>query len=289
MKIAVGIDIGGSTTKAVALKGKEILGVSEMPSSDPLATSIGLLGKLIVMMGCSLKDVEVLAIAGGRSSQLPDSILGLRVVKVNEIVAAGTGGIVLTGLDEALVVSMGTGTALIEVRENGKRIRHIGGTGVGGGTLLGLARKMLGISSVSILVEMAEKGDPRRVDLTVGEIVGDGIGILSAEMTASNLGRVGDTSSPEDLAAGITNLVGEVVASVTFLAASKLGLEDKVILVGRVAKLPPVLKSIQRALSSFGVKPIVPKLPEYAVAVGAGYRVSAEDDPNASLIRQKNG
>ncbi len=285
MKIAVGIDIGGSTTKAVALKGKEILGVSEMPSSDPLATSIGLLGKLIVMMGCSLKDVEVLAIAGGRSSQLPDSILGLRVVKVNEIVAAGTGGIVLTGLDEALVVSMGTGTALIEVRENGKRIRHVGGTGVGGGTLLGLARKMLGISSVSILVEMAEKGDPRRVDLTVGEIVGDGIGILSAEMTASNLGRVGDTSSPEDLAAGITNLVGEVVASVTFLAASKLELEDKVILVGRVAKLPPVLKSIQRALSSFGVKPIVPKLPEYAVAVGAGYRVSAEDDPDASLIR----
>lgn len=285
MKIAVGIDIGGSTTKAVALKGKEILGVSEMPSSDPLATSIGLLGKLIVMMGCSLKDVEVLAIAGGRSSQLPDSILGLRVVKVNEIVAAGTGGIVLTELDEALVVSMGTGTALIEVRENGKRIRHVGGTGVGGGTLLGLARKMLGISSVSILVEMAEKGDPRRVDLTVGEIVGDGIGILSAEMTASNLGRVGDTSSPEDLAAGITNLVGEVVASVTFLAASKLELEDKVILVGRVAKLPPVLKSIQRALSSFGVKPIVPKLPEYAVAVGAGYRVSAEDDPDASLIR----
>lgn len=285
MKIAVGIDIGGSTTKAVALKGKEILGVSEMPSSDPLATSIGLLGKLIVMMGCSLKDVEVLAIAGGRSSQLPDSILGLRVVKVNEIVAAGTGGIVLTGLDEALVVSMGTGTALIEVRENGKRIRHIGGTGVGGGTLLGLARKMLGISSIGILVEMAEKGDPRRVDLTVGEIVGDGIGILSAEMTASNLGRVGDTSSPEDLAAGIANLVGEVVASVTFLAASKLQLEDKVILVGRVAKLPPVLKSIQRALSSFGVKPIVPKLPEYAVAVGAGYRVSVGDDPNAGLIR----
>jgi len=285
LKIAVGIDIGGSTTKAVALKGKEILGVSEMPSSDPLATSIGLLGKLIVMMGCSLKDVDVLAIAGGRSSQLPDSILGLRVVKVNEIVAAGTGGVVLTGLSEALVVSMGTGTALIEVRENGRRIRHIGGTGVGGGTLLGLARKMLGISSISILVEMAEKGDSRRVDLTVGDIVGDGIGILSPEMTASNLGRVGDTSSPEDLAAGITNLVGEVVASVAFLAASKLQLEDRVILVGRVAKLPPVLKSIQRALSSFGVKPIVPKLPEYAVAVGAGYRVSAEGDPNASLIR----
>lgn len=284
LKVAVGIDIGGSTTKAVALKGNEILGISEMPSSDPLATSIGLLGKLLVTMGCSLHDVEIMAIAGGRSSQLPDNILGLRVVKVNEIVAAGTGGIVLTELDEAMVVSMGTGTALIEVRENGRRIRHIGGTGVGGGTLLGLARKMLGISDISVLVEMAEKGDSKNVDLTVGDIVGNGIGILSAEMTASNLGRVGDTSSPEDLAAGITNLVGEVVASVSFLAASKLGLEDKVVLVGRVAKLPPVLKSIRRVLLSFGVKPVVPKLPEYAVAVGAGYRVSAGDDPDASLI-----
>ncbi|MEM2940690.1 MAG: pantothenate kinase [Thermoproteota archaeon] len=274
MKVAVGIDVGGSTTKAVALKGKDILGVSEMPSSDPLATSIGLLGKLVVMMGYSLQDVDVIALAGGRSSQLPDNILGLRVVKVNEIKAAGTGGVVLTNLDEALVVSMGTGTALIEVRNGGKTIRHVGGTGVGGGTLIGLSRKMLGVSSVSVLVEMAEKGDSKRVDLTVGDIVGDGIGMLSADMTASNLGRVGDTSSIEDLAAGITNLVGEVISSVAYLAASKLGLEDRVILVGRIAKLPPVLKSIQRTLSSFGVKPIVPKLPEYAVAVGAGYMVS---------------
>lgn len=272
--VAVGIDIGGSTTKAVALRGKEILGISEMPSSDPLATSIGILGKLVIMMGCSLQDVDIIALAGGRSDQLPENILGLKAVKVNEIVAAGTGGIVLTGLDEALVVSMGTGTALIEVRDGGKIIRHVGGTGIGGGTLIGLSRKMLSISSVGVLVEMAEKGDSKKVDLTVGDIVGNGIGILSPEMTASNLGRIGDTSSPEDLAAGITNLVGEVISSVTYLAASKLGLEEKVVLVGRIVKLPPVLKSIQRTLSSFGIKSIVPKLPEYAVAVGAGYRVS---------------
>ncbi|MGQ9478897.1 MAG: BadF/BadG/BcrA/BcrD ATPase family protein [Thermoproteota archaeon] len=276
MKIAVGVDIGGSTTKAVALRGKEILGVSEMPSSDPLATTIGLLGKLVIMMEYSLKDVDVVATAGGRSSQLPDSILDIKVVKVDEIVAAGTGGLVLTDLDEALVVSMGTGTALIEVRNKGRVIRHVGGTGVGGGTLIGLSRKILGVSSISVLVEMAEKGDSKKVDLTVGDIVGGSIGILSPDMTASNLGRVGDTSSHEDLAAGITNLVGEVISSVSYLAASKLGLEDRIILVGRVAKISPVLKSINRTLLSFGTKPIVPKLPEYAVAVGAAYRVSTE-------------
>lgn len=274
MRLTVGIDVGGSTTKAVALKGKDILGVSEIPSSDPLATSIGLLGKLVVMMGCSLKDIEVIALAGGQSSQLPDNVLGLPIVKVNEIMAAGTGGVVLTSLEEALVVSMGTGTALIEVREGGKIIRHVGGTGIGGGTLLGLSRKILGVSSISVLVEMAEKGDSKKVDLAVGDIVGGSIGILSADMTASNLGRIGDTSTPEDLAAGITNLVGEVISSVSYLAASRLGLEGKIVLVGRVAKLPPVLKSIQRTLSSLGAKATVPRLPEYAVAVGAAYRVS---------------
>ncbi|MBO3839749.1 MAG: hypothetical protein QXN75_02160 [Thermoproteota archaeon] len=278
MKTAIGVDVGGSTTKAVALRDKKILNVSEMPSSDPLATSIGLLGKLVMMMGCSLKDIDVIAMAGGRSRQLPENILGLRVVKVDEITAAGTGGIVLTGLDEALVVSMGTGTALIEVRENGRKIRHVGGTGVGGGTLLGLSKKILGISSISVLIEMAEKGDSRKVDLTVGDIVGGGIGILSPDMTASNLGKVGDTSGQEDLAAGIVNLVGEVISSVSYLAASKLGLEDKIVLVGRVATLPPVLKSIQRVFSSFNAKAIVPELPEYAVAVGAAYRVLTEID-----------
>ncbi|MBO3800143.1 MAG: hypothetical protein FGF52_03725, partial [Candidatus Brockarchaeota archaeon] len=85
MKTAIGIDVGGSTTKAVALRNKKILNVSEMPSSDPLATSIGLLGKLIMMMGYSLKDVDVIAMAGGRSRQLPDNILGLKVIKVDEI------------------------------------------------------------------------------------------------------------------------------------------------------------------------------------------------------------
>ncbi|MEM2487923.1 MAG: hypothetical protein QXR44_04965 [Thermoproteota archaeon] len=276
MKTAIGVDVGGSTTKAVALRDKKILNVSEMPSSDPLATSIGLLGKLVMVMGCSLKDIDVIAMAGGRSRQLPDNILGLRVVKVDEITAAGIGGVVLTGLDEALVVSMGTGTALIEVRENGRKIRHVGGTGVGGGTLLGLSKKILGISSIGVLIEMAEKGDSRRVDLTVGDIVGGGIGILSPDMTASNMGKVGDTSSQEDLAAGIVNLVGEVISSVSYLAASKLGLEDKIVLVGRVATLPPVLKSIQRVFSSFNAKAIVPELPEYAVAVGAAYRVLTE-------------
>lgn len=278
MKTAIGVDVGGSTTKAVALRDKKILNVSEMPSSDPLATSIGLLGKLVMMMRCSLKDIDVVAMAGGRSRQLPENILGLRVVKVDEITAAGTGGIVLTGLDEALVVSMGTGTALIEVRENGRKIRHVGGTGVGGGTLLGLSKKILGISSISVLIEMAEKGDSRKVDLTVGDIVGGGIGILSPDMTASNLGKVGDTSSQEDLAAGIVNLVGEVISSVSYLAASKLGLEDKIVLVGRVATLPPVLKSIQRVFSSFNTKAVVPELPEYAVAVGAAYKVLTEID-----------
>jgi type II pantothenate kinase len=40
-----------------------------------------------------------------------------------------------------IVVSMGTGTSLVKC--DGKEIKHIGGIGIGGGTLAGLSRIML--------------------------------------------------------------------------------------------------------------------------------------------------
>ena len=59
--------------------------------------------------------------------------------KVDEFHAIGKGGLFLTGLTRAIIVSMGTGTAFIIADQNGEK--HIGGTGIGGGTLLGLPIK----------------------------------------------------------------------------------------------------------------------------------------------------
>ena len=49
----------------------------------------------------------------------------------------------MSGLDRAVVVSMGTGTAYVMADKG--RVSHLGGTGVGGGTLLGLSGLTLNI------------------------------------------------------------------------------------------------------------------------------------------------
>ena len=54
------------------------------------------------------------------------------------------------------VVSLGTGTAIVSVEKDG--IRHFSGTGVGGGTLLGLSKHMLGVSRLDTLEAMASRG-----------------------------------------------------------------------------------------------------------------------------------
>src|SRR5208337_4967164 len=98
------------------------------------------------------------------------------VLKVNEFTAIGVGGTTLAGKERALVVSLGTGTAMVSV--NTAEIRHVSGTGVGGGTLLGLAKHMLGVSGLDTLEAMAGRGDLHRVDLSVRDIAGGPIGDL---------------------------------------------------------------------------------------------------------------
>ena len=95
---------------------------------------------------------------------LGDSLFGLPVTKVNEFDAIGIGGTSLAGKENALVVSLGTGTAIVSV--TGDKITHVSGTGLGGGTLRGLSRHMLGVSSLETLEAMARarRSDARRPD-----------------------------------------------------------------------------------------------------------------------------
>ncbi|MGH8007833.1 MAG: pantothenate kinase, partial [Candidatus Binatia bacterium] len=144
----IGIDIGGSTTDAVLLYDGELVVVT-IETGDPLAAAAGALGKLLSTVGGALADIQAIAVSGGGARCLKDQLFGVPVVVVPEITAIGVGGSTLAEKSEALVVSLGTGTALVSVR--GDKIEHVGGTGVGGGTLLGLARHLLGVTGLDTL------------------------------------------------------------------------------------------------------------------------------------------
>ncbi len=112
-----------------------------------------------------------------------------------------------------IVVNAGSGTACI-LAKDGKYL-HCSGTGVGGGTVLGLSQLLVGTADPEEIEQMALKGSAKRTDLILDDVVSGPIGLLPPETTAVNFGRIAKyktKASKEDLAAGIVNLVGQTVA-----------------------------------------------------------------------------
>lgn len=199
------------------------------------------------------------------NQQLPKADKIIRVTPKIEFDCLGKGGLYLSGLKSAIVVSCGTGTAVVWARQN-KDAVHLGGTGVGGGTLQGLAKLILKTDSVDKIFEWAKKGQREKVDLTVGDILGTGIGLLNPETTAANFGKL-KSKNKADLAQALVNMVGEVIGMTACLAAGKTK-EKKIVFCGMVATNKLMQKYIAGVCEMFQLEAIFPKHGEYATAIG---------------------
>jgi type II pantothenate kinase len=261
----VGIDIGGSTTDAVILDNGGVHVVT-IEANDPIAAAAGALGKLVESCGLQLDRVERVAATGAGSRVLGETLLGRPVVKVNEFSAIGIGGTSLAARKNALVVSLGTGTAIVSVI--GEKIEHVSGTGLGGGTLRGLSKHMLGVSTLETLEAMAARGDLSRVDLTVRDIAGGAIGDLPPGTTASNFGKVGADATAEDKALAIMNMIVEVVSVLSIAAARACGQED-IVLTGKLTRIFRFMQKVKRLNFVFGRGFLIPEHADYATAIGA--------------------
>ncbi|HIE22699.1 MAG TPA: pantothenate kinase [Candidatus Korarchaeota archaeon] len=269
--IIIGLDIGGSMTKAILIENGEIKGTVQVTASGPLVSAAGAIGKITEDLEVELSSIYLISCTGGGSRKIGSSFLGLKTVKVDEIEAIGLGGLTLSGLSEAVVSSIGTGTAIVSVRKEGENVttRHLGGTGVGGGTLVGLSKLLLNRSSIDGIFELAKNGNFRNVDLTIKDIVGGPIGRLPADTTASNFGNVRDGTKLEDIAAGLLNMVGQVIGTVTYFAAKAEMLEDKIVFIGSLPTIPEFSEIITSTVSLLGGKATVPEMACYATALGA--------------------
>ena len=113
----IGIDIGGSTTDIVGFENTRIFSPLTVKASDPVSSAAGALGRFLSETSRNLNEVDTLAVTGVGAGALVDHLLGIPVVKVNEFRAIGRGGVFLTGVTKAVVASLGTGTAIVEVDE----------------------------------------------------------------------------------------------------------------------------------------------------------------------------
>ena len=223
-----------------------------------------------------------LAVTGGRHLELGDFIDSMPIVHVNEIEAIGEGTMSLSGLNEkesTIIVSAGSGTACIHAHMG--KYTHCSGTGVGGGTVLGLSKLLLGTSDPIEIAALAEKGSESEVDLILEDVVSGPIGQLPSTTTAVNFGKVSKMDrdyAREDIAAGIINLVGQTAARIATSVAMMFQ-ANQIVVVGRAPSFNGLRKSLEEAASITGFTPHFPENGEYASALGA-LLVAEKNPPN---------
>lgn len=268
----VGIDIGGTTTKIVGLDENKKKIYTTVKASDPMASAAGAIGKFLQVAGIRMGDIERIAVTGVGSTSIGEEVLGIPVTHVEEFQAIGRGGLDLSGAERALVVSVGTGTAIVQAE--GTQARHLGGSGVGGGTILGLGKALAGITDFDTLASTASRGDVTAVDLTIGDISAKAVGSLPREATASNFGKMADRPSAEDCAAGIVNMVFQTVGMMAIFAA-RAERDAAIVVVGNTMQIPASRQVLDALYPIYGVRFIVPELAQYATALGAALHLGA--------------
>ena len=269
MDVILGIDIGGSTTKIVGLRTDgSVVSMLRVRAEDQVTSLYGALGNYLTSSGLTLQDVRRVVLTGVGASYVDGDIFGLPTCKVDEFSASGTGALALSGQEQAVVVTMGTGTAFMWA-ERGGAVRHLCGSGIGGGTLGGLCRKLVGMERFGQIKKLAEKGDLSQVDLTISDITCHPAPTLDPTLTAANFGNLAEDAAPADLAAGAVNLVLQAIGTMTVLACQCCDTRT-VVLTGSMTTLSQVKPNFENFEKLYGIHYIVPENATFASAIGAG-------------------
>jgi type II pantothenate kinase len=260
MKI-ISIDIGGTNTHGVIVENGKIRFETVEDGNMP-EYILKCFNTLKEKVG--LADFELI-LTGGGARKTKNDFFSFPFKVVDEISAIGKGGIYLSGNKDVFVVSIGTGTAFVSVKDG--KIRHVGGTGVGGGTIYGLSKLLLKTSPDN--VEKLAKVSHTNLDITVKDIVGGDLDKIPSDATASNFGKAEEKEDEAAVAASLLNMIGETIGVMTYFAAKSVGQEEKILLCGRVAKNFRVKKRVVETIKMFGGKAEIPERGEYCAAIGA--------------------
>lgn len=281
----IGIDFGSSVTDAVMVQDGEVTAQAALHRPGP--AGIGVLRRAIASLGPAAAAAGVIGVTGGRSRELPTRLGEARLLQVAEPTAIGRGGLRLAGVGAALVVSCGTGTAMVAADQGTQRYQHVTGTPIGGGTLEGLGTRLLGLRDASAVAALAERGDAGGVDTTLADVLGAGVGDLPPRATAASLAKLAvleHAPAAADLAAGLVTMVAQTIALLAMNGAKANGLEE-VVFVGRVAEFPAVMRMMRAVFEVYAHVP-EPRFPAgaaIATALGAALASGALESSSASI------
>lgn len=263
----IGMDLGASALKIVGVENDKVV-FTHAENNREKDVSL-LLRSVIAENGADIAQIDVIAITGVGAERVKLSGEYKKVVIVPEIEATGEGGTYLAGIGEAVVVSLGTGTSLVLVKDG--KFSHVGGSGVGSGTVRGLAKKLLGKTDLLEFFSIAEKGNCSNIDLQIHDLF-SGTDTLPPDLTASNLAKCLDGAADSDWAAAVINMVLEVAGSHAALAGNGFGVKD-IIITGGLSQTKIAAACYEKFDRLYPQHFVIPKYSAFATAIGATRRV----------------
>ncbi|WP_087972345.1 type II pantothenate kinase [Oceanobacillus rekensis] len=260
----IGIDAGGSLIK-IAYVERDILHVKTYPNLET--------EKLLQWLK-SVAPEATLRVTGGKSGQLA-TVATQKCRQIDEFQALVEGTRYLLDLEkhspsaEYIVVNVGTGTSIFHVTPTS--FERLSGSGVGGGTLMGLGSLITGEKDFLKLLELAAKGNHNNSDLLVKDIYAPDDAPIFGELTASNFGKANynENANAADHMAALMQLIGETLILLAGQAALAKNVK-KIIFIGSTLDGN---KTLQHVLTSFQdripYEPVFLSSGAYAGAIGA--------------------
>ncbi|CAM3791297.1 type II pantothenate kinase [Mesobacillus thioparans] len=175
----------------------------------------------------------------------------------------------MSGSAPYILVNIGTGTSWFTV--DGAEYERVLGSGMGGGTFMGLGRIFSEGDGFFDLVSLAASGDKSNVDLLVKDIYYPEKAPIDGELTASNFAKSQEitSSSPADKMASLNNMIAETLTLLTVQAASLHNIKQAVFIGSTLAGNKPLQNSLETYCRMSGIEPFFLENGEFSGAIGA--------------------
>lgn len=260
----IGIDAGGTLIKVAVLteSGRTF---KKYPSSE--------IDKVISMLNKDYAGDEIY-LTGGKAEYIAEK-LNFDVTSTIEFDATFRGLTQLLkeadmDLDRYVYLNVGTGTSFHQATRDSQK--RVGGSGVGGGTMIGLSYLLTGIGDFDKIIERAKDGLRDNVDLKVHHIYNGRPSPIPGDLTASNFGNILNaqkTASAEDQLIAVIGLVAETVTAMAINLADAFDTKNMVFIGSTLLNNEVMTDIIYRYSELKNARAFVVPNGEYSGALGA--------------------
>ena len=264
MNNRIGIDAGGSLIK-IAYEENGRFHFRKQPIGQ-MSEALGWL-KII-------SSNKTIFLTGGRSGKIkaeffPDAVI------IDEFTAVCEGANYLMmeeGLPNAsksMLINIGTGSSWFKIE--GDHYDRVLGSGIGGGTFMGLGKSLADSSDFASLVRLSASGERGNVDLLVKDIYHPEAPPIPGELTASNFAKTEaiNASSPADKMASFLNMMAETITLLTVQTAALHGIKKVIFIGSTLAGNTPLQEGLDYYCKMSGLEPIFLRNGEFSGAIGA--------------------